>query len=55
MTVRFIALIAVVIFAAGLTIWMAMVWSSRGGALWATALGPVLLAVYLVIRLRKGR
>ncbi|MFZ1728410.1 MAG: hypothetical protein WBO29_07770 [Albidovulum sp.] len=55
MNLRILLLIAIVIAAAGMSIWMALVWSANGGPLWATALGPVLLALYLVVRWKQGR
>jgi hypothetical protein len=55
MNLRIFFLVAVVMAAAGMSIWMAMVWSADGGPIWATALGPVLLALYLAVRWKQGR
>ena len=55
MNLCILLLIVIVTAAAGMSIWMALVWSANGGQLWATALGPVLLALYLAVRWRKGR
>ncbi|MDH5453670.1 MAG: hypothetical protein OEX14_09985 [Paracoccaceae bacterium] len=53
MTIRYLLLIALVLAAAALTIWIAMVWASAGAPVWQAALGPVLLAVYLLVRMRN--
>jgi hypothetical protein len=52
---RFIALLAMVIVMAAATVWMAWVWSAAGAPVWQAAIGPVLLAIVLLLRWKSTR
>jgi hypothetical protein len=50
LTARYVAILAMVLIAAGATIAMAYGFAQMGGPVWQAALGPVLLAGFLAVR-----
>jgi hypothetical protein len=50
LTARYVAILAMVLIAAGATVAMAYGFAQMGGPVWQAALGPVLLAAFLAVR-----